>query len=438
MEPTLISARRTVTMPWYEDHLYDLVSGRKNARPEIAKSPWAFACMQIRGQELANIPWHIKRGDKILEKHPLINMLEDFGPESNYQRGMLYTEIDMLLHGAAFWLRDADALIRLNPESMKVLKSREGIRGFEMVQYDEDGKERKETFRRDEIVYFREYHPEDDLGFGVSSADVCKRLVSAEVEALLMIEALYKNDAVPGLFLSSDQDITQKEADRLLTWWEKRFRGGRNKGKVGVAGKGLKPTPVGSNMKESMVMELLDSVHNDICVAMRVPKILVGSQIDATYVNLNESRKFLIEDVMMPRAIELQNVINQDLIPYVDPNVEFEFAFDEMQILQEDSTEKHLRLFQAVQAGIISKDFYREEMGYPADAEPDDAEQQEQKAKQEMAESKFEKKAVKALLRGDDPDVDFETDNIPIDRQYVIRGRLKNAKTADAVRACFD
>ena len=330
-----------------------------------------------------------------------------------------------------------DELRRHDPQTMKVKKSHEGIQGFVQTLYPEKGNAIKKHYSRDEIVYFREYHPEDDLDFGIPAASVCKRLVSAEIEALAMIEALYKNDAVPGLFLSTDQAVTEEEANRLLTWWNKRFRGGRNKGKVGIAGKGLKPTPVGSNMKDSMVMELLDSVHNDICVAMRVPKLLVGSQGEATYVNLAESRKFMIEDVMIPRAIEYQNVINQDLVPHIDPNVVFEFAFDEMQILQEDSLQKHTRLFQAVQSGLISDDYYREEMGYPAQAKPDDTEKQEKEEKKAAAEAKWEKKAVKAFLKGSLPDVPFETDNIEVDRQYLIAGRLKNARSVEAIRACF-
>ena len=215
------------------------------------------------------------------------------------------------------------------------------------------------------------------------------------------------------------------------------FRGSRNKGKVGIAGKGLKPVPVGSTMKDAAVVELIQQFQGSICKAFRVDPILVGGNVNATYENLNESRKFLIEDVLIPRATELQNVINQDLVPQIDPNVEFEFAFEEMKILQENSTEKHTRLFQAVQAGLVSDDFYREEMGYPAQAKPDDTEKQEKEEKKAAAEAKWEKKAVKAFLKGESPAVPFETDNIEVDRQYLIAGRLQNAKDVEAVRACF-
>jgi len=439
MKPQLMTARRTVDLPFIDDgRYYELTSGRHQAVPKFAKSPTAFACMNIRGQELANIPWHIKKGDKILDKHPLITILKNFGPESNWQRGILYTELDKMTYGAGLWLFEVDEVTRLDPSTIEVKKNKNGITGFWQYLDGPKGEgEPTHKFKRDEIVFFPEYHPEGDLDFGIPTLEVCKRAVNAEVEALQMIEAHYKNDAVPGLFLGTDQTVTEDEANRLLNWWNRRFRGSRNKGKVGIAGKGLKPVPVGSTMKDAAVVELIQQFQGSICKAFRVDPILVGGNVNATYENLNESRKFLIEDVLIPRAIEYQNVINQDLCAKYFPDVEFEFAFEEMKILQENSTEKHTRLFAAVQAGLVSDDFYREEMGYPAKAKPPEEEVREKEEKKAAAEAKWEKKAVKAFIRGESPAVPFETDNISIDRQYVIRGRLQNAKDEEAVRACF-
>ena len=433
MTTKLASARRVVDFPEFYGGGYDLITGRRTAQPPLSKSPTAFACMMIRGQELAQIPWHIKKNDKILDKHVLIDMLRDFGPESNYQKGMCDSELDLLTYGAAFWLRDYDILKRLDPDTMKVIKGPHGVTGFKQTFYDHQDHEKTISYKRDEVVYFREYHPSDWLGFGVPVVQVCKKSIEAEIEALLMIEAYFKNDAVPGLLLTTDNDVTEKEANRVISWWNKRFRGGRNKGKVGIAGKGLKPAVVGSNMKDSGVMEVLSHVHSDICRAMRVDKILVGEASDATYVNLAETRKFFIEDVIIPRALEYQNVINQDLAQVVDSGVIFEFAFDELQIFAEDALAKQERLIAALTAGVIDEDFIREEMGYPASAKP-----AEKPEKEQVAEDKWQRKAVKALQRGDNANVAFESDYIPVDRSHVISGRLSNATTVDAVRACFD
>jgi len=439
MKDQLITARRAVNLPWIDDgRYYELTTGKRPGTPKIAKSPTAFACMTIRGQELANIPWHIKskKTGEVVEDHPLVRILKDFGPESNWQRAILYNEIDLLNTGGALWLWDVDILKRLDPGTIEVLKNNDGIIGFKQTLTTPEGKEKVNVYMREEIVYFREFNPDDDLDFGIAVMDVCKQAVDAEIEALEMLKWHFKNDAVPGLFLSSDKDISPKTAREVISWWESRFRGPRNKGKVGIAGRGLKPTSVGSNMKESAVMEALDSIHKDICKPFRVDPILVGGNTDATYVNLSESRKFLIEDVIMPRSVEYANVINQDLCEVRFPEVEFEFDFDEVQILQEDATQKHLRLSGAVSMGLISEEYYRAEMGYPEESQPDE-EAKEERRREKEAEAKFEKKAVKAFLRGEDPNVPFESDYIPVDRQYVIRGRLQNAKTEDAVRACF-
>jgi len=427
---TLFTARRAVDLPWINDgRYYDLVSGRGTIQSKMAKSPWAFACMNIRGQELANLPWHIYKGDKIVESHPLIDMLTDFGPESNYQQGVCASEIDTLSFGAWYWLRDVDILKRLNPQKMLVNKTSSGIKSF---TFDKGGKE-EQTFGRDEIIYFREYHPEDDLGPGISVMEVCKKSVNAEIEALLMMEALFKNDAVPGLLLTTDQDVTEDEANRVLKWWNARFGGSRNKGKVGIAAKGLKPEIVGSTVKDSAVMEMLDQAHNDICVAFRVPKLLVEGLTNATFTNGPEARKYLIEDTIKPRAVEYENVINQDLVNKVDSSVEFHFAWDEVGILQEDQTAKEQRLSSMFDKGIISDKYYRQEMGIEESAK---GEEKEDKA--EIAEGKWEKKAVKALLRGEDANVPFESDYISTDRSYLISARLSNAKSVDAVRSCFN
>lgn len=430
MVDKLLTARRAmrVDLPWIDDgRYYELTTGQGQAMPDWAKSPTASACMSIRGYELSNVPWNIKRNGKILEKHPLIDMLTDFGPESNYQRGIFSTELDQFQYGAGYWFRDIDILKRLQPGTIKVIKTSAGISKFEQII---DGK-LVNKFKREEIVYFREYHPVDDLGPGIPAVETCKRSITAEIEALLMVEANFKNDAVPGLLLTTEQDVTEKEANRVIDWWNKRFRGSRNKGKVGIAGKGLMPTVVGSNMKESGFVEVKDDSKVDICTTFRVDPILASGGTDATYLNFSGLRKALIESVIQPRATEYQNVINQDLVQETYPDVVFEFAWDEMQILQEDSTLKQSRLTEALGLGIIDEAYYRSEMGYPNAVAPEIDRQQ-------VAEDKFEKKAVKALLRGDSPNVDFETDNISIDRQHVLHGRLMNATTKEAVRACFD
>ncbi|NIV32601.1 MAG: hypothetical protein GWN58_25105, partial [Anaerolineae bacterium] len=78
-------------------------------------------------------------------------------------------------YGAGYWLKDrpnvTKELQRLNPSTMRVLTSptdpTAGIIGFEQQV---KGKETR--FKPEQMVYYRYYHPEDDLGPGVSPLQV--------------------------------------------------------------------------------------------------------------------------------------------------------------------------------------------------------------------------------------------------------------------------
>lgn len=428
----ILSARRAVTLPWTEslrEGLYELTSGQSIKDREYTKSVWANACMRIRGMELANLPWQIIRNEKPVEKHILVDMLRDFGRESFWEDAIRATEIDKLRTGAAYWLRDVDQLRRLNPSTMEVIKTNDGIAKFKQVIKTGD-KTITNYYTRDEIVYFRGYHPQDDLGPGIPVIDLVSMAINTEYEAELMIQAHFKNDAIPGILLTTEQSVPEKEANRIIDWWNKRFRGSRKRGSVGVADKGLKAERIASNMVESELIAVREMARTDICAGFRVSKMLVSSFIDSTYANAAESRKSLIENLIIPEAQLYANAINQDLVPQVDPGVRFEFVPEELPILQEDLSDKEMRLASMYDKGIISEEYYRQEMGIEEKYAPTDP--------TIKVEQQYEKKAMKAFRRGESPDVPFESDILSVDRRILISARLKNAKTEQDIKRAFN
>ena len=410
--------------PYENDgRMYEFTSGEKVANPQYSKSGWAYACMDLRATSMASLPWKVTRNGEKLDKHPLIDLLTNFGPENNYGNAIKGTEIDLCMSGAGFWLRDVDVLKKLAPYSMKVIQTGGGITKFEQWK---DGK-KINTFKRNEIVYFREYNPDEDLGVGVAPIDVVKEDMDAEYQATLFISSHFANDAVPGLLLTTEQTVPELEMNRVLGWFNSKFGGVRNKGKIGMVDKGLKAQIVAANMQENAIVLIRDQARNDICVGFRVPKMLVGSLHDSTYTNAPETRKFFIEDLIIPRANALYaDTINQDLVPYIDNTVKFEYAPEELQILQEDNSTKWERLQGGIESGVISPEFARAEMGWPEQAKPD-----------EKALKQYEKKALNAVKRSEDPNVEFVTDEISVDRLITIRARLNEAKTSEDVKRAF-
>jgi len=425
-------------LPWTAElraGLYELTDGKRKGGGYYSKSSWANACMNIRGTELANLPWKITRNDKVIEKHPLIDMLTKFGPESNYAEAIHATEIDLLLCGQAFWLRDVDILKRLNPTTIEVIKSKDGISEFKQTIEGEV----VNRFPREEVVYFREYHPDDDLGAGVAVTEVAKTDIDVENEASKYIDAFFKNDATPSLLLTTEQTVSTPEMNKVLLWWNTKFRGYRNAHKVAMADRGLKAQILSKSLKENAIIGVRDQARGGICVAYRVPSILVGNMQEATYANAQEARKFMIEDVTLPRSVYYQDTINQDLVQHVDEGVKFEFASEELHILQEDTNLKWDRLSEAERQGIVTREFVASEMGWPEPEEKEPVPEQLEVSLTSEDETlrAWRRKANKSFKAGKGANVDFETDEIAESKQMAIRAKLSDSSALEDVKLAF-
>ena len=410
---------------------YELSSGQRLSSGKYTKSAWAYAAMQIRASELARLSWRIVRNDEVVKNHPLYEMLTNFGRESNWAEVMGASEIDMLMTGAGYWLIDGTELRRLSSPTMSVKADRTGIQEF--VQTIQGTIVNR--FKRDEVVYFREHDPDNDLLPGVPVIDVIKSAIAQEYEASKYVEAFFKNDAVPGLLLSTEQSVPELEMNKIIGWWNKKFKGARNAHKVAFADKGMKAQLLSGDLGKQALVEIREQARNDICVGMRVPKVLLDIQ-GATFANAAEGRKFLLEDTVIPRADYYADVINEDLVDQVDPSVTFEFATDELEILQEDATAKWARLASAINAGAITPEFARQEMGWPETAAP---EVQEQPLTPEQIDLRaWRRKSLKALRSAGSAAVEFESRVIRSTVRAALSAQLAGAKTSTDVLGVFD
>lgn len=418
-------AKRVVDMPEWYGGGYDLVSGTRPQTTGYGRSGWGFACMQVRGTELAQLPWRLTRNGEVVENSPLEAMLRDFGPESNWSNAVIATEINQLMSGEAFWAIDRDRLQRLDPQTMKVNATPFGITGFEQIIR---GKV-VNRFSREEVVYFRNFNPEGDLTGGPSEFEIAKPYMDLEKSAVEYTAAFFQNDATPSLLLTTEQSVPEAEMGRVKRWWDRIFRGKGKGHKVGFLDKGLKAQILSHDIRSMALVELRDQARRDICTIFRVPMVLVGSMDEATYANAGEARRFLLENVIVPRAQYYADTINEDLVKRIDPTLTFEFAVEDLPLLQEDMTEKWSRLEQALGRGIITPEFARQEMGWPEAAAPGEPGQPVLRS--------WRRKSLKALAAGRSADVQFETDDVPMEAQAALRARLAVAKTVEDVNRAF-
>lgn len=432
---------------------YDLVSGQGYSSGNYAKSPAAFACMDIRATALAEIPWRLTlkgsggaEAEKPIEQHIVLDLLmHGWANGMSLAEAIRATEIDLCTNGAAFWLKDADRIARLNPITIEVVVSTAGVQGFKQ-RLLVNGQTITRTFQRDEVVYFREFHPTDDLGKGTAKLEVAKNAILAEYEAQRYIKAFFENDATPGLLMHTEQQIVKTELDKLKQWWATTFTGAKNKHKVGWVDQGMDATVLTSDLRAMALTEVRDEARRDICAIFGVDPILIGSMGKGSFSNTHEARLAMMQEVILPRGDYFSDVINKELVDAIDEGVELEMATDEIPILQEDKDLLAARLKLMLEANVITVEFFRKEMGIPEDAGPStdeikaEAEKQlqaEAQAKQPEDMAKWQRKAMKALRAGHSANVPFDTDFIPATLQGAIRARLGQARTPGDVEIAF-
>ena len=87
-----------------------------------------------------------------------------------------------------------------------------------------------------------------------------------------------------------------------------------------------------------------------------------------------EERRSIYTETLIPRARYYQSQINTYLVEEIDPTVEFQFLFDELEVMQPDKKMEAERLAILVNAKIIKPEVAALEMGYTEEDVPEEEE----------------------------------------------------------------
>jgi HK97 family phage portal protein len=186
-----------------------------------------------------------------------------------------------LISGNTYVLKERDgrgvvsALYVLDPTRVQVLVAEDGSVFYELKRDTLNGlPQDRLAVPASEIIhdiYFAPYHPL----VGVGPLTACGL---AAIQGLRIQDdsaLFFANGAQPGGILSAPGAITEATAKRLKDYWDTNFSGA-NKGKVAVAGDGLKYEALRQNAAESQLIEQLKWTAEDVCTAFRVPPHKIG------------------------------------------------------------------------------------------------------------------------------------------------------------------
>ena len=438
-------------------------------------SPWANRCISIRMSALSKIPWEIQQNDVPLPESQIGETLKD----SNLKNLLRLAEADLCLYGRAFWQKGyaglhLTGLRRLNSSTMTVKKQPWGIEYFE-----QNLNGRLTRFSVEEIVYFHEFDPLDDLD-GIALAKVAELAIEAEYNADRYISAFFRNYAIPPVVFSTEADLPSAEAEKAEAWWRRLFGGVRNQFKAGFLGRGLKPNVIGFSPDKLALTEVREEARRSICATFGVPPTVANAADPGSYATADEQRQSLYEETIIPRAEWYAEQINDQIISHYRSDMEFVFNTDDLEVLQEDEQRKAERLGLLVEKGIITEQTAGAELGYspeeigkgrqevpqfgglggfgsPFGQPPPQAPKpggftaeaggrivsSTLKADEESGGlledlKRWRRKALRMVKAGKSAAVEFKSESIRPAVSAAILGQLDGCKTADEVHAAFD
>ncbi len=141
---------------------------------------------------------------------------------------------------------------------------------------------------------------------------------------------------------------------------------------------GVKPETISYPLTDLALEQVRETCRRDICGVFGVPPSIAGAWESANYATAVEERRSIYTETLIPRARYYQSQINTYLVEEIDPTVEFQFLFDELEVMQPDKKVEAERLVILVNAKIITPVVAALEMGYTEEDVPEEAEVPEQ------------------------------------------------------------
>jgi HK97 family phage portal protein len=402
------------------------------------KVPYLFRLVQIRCDTLAGVPIKIYNGEEEAE-WPYPSAIEDL---------IWKWEAGALLSGAAYGeivgneSRYVKDVVYRNPFDMQV-EYRNGI--IKIKQNSSGAMWENNIYTGEyEMVYFAEYDPSQDLLPGISPGKAGNMDAKLLYALSKFPESYFEGGAMPVTLLGIDS-TDKGEIDRVAKWFKNSATAIRNAFRVlGVRAGSITPTTLTPPLKDLAMPELNAEAKHNLSVAFGVPKTLLDSEA-ANYATAVEDRKSFYQETIMPRARKYESILNTQLLER--EGLRIEFAFNELELFQDDENMRADLVLKYVQAGLpvelaldlAGKDMTDEQKDMLVEKQVEDEQVREEESETPFSTElgRWMRFAQKRISDGRELR-EFETDIIPSSLHSAISGALEMAKTVEDVRQIFD
>lgn len=425
------------SIPGWQQQLLNDVGGFDNSIESVSEAfshvPIVYRGVKMRADALSSVPAKVKSGENEI----------DWPYPCDLRQLIWNIEADLLGAGKAVILKLRNRtrvldLMRLNPFTVGVRADNSG-----RLTFSQNGQQ----WPQEDIIFIKEFSYSDDLTGGVSTVQACLNDAALMNYQTRFASRFFEGGAMPMVVWSADGIISDDETKRIQKFFNSMsgiahaFRNLFLRTKV-------TPNVISQDLDKMTLPDLYSQATRNIANAFGIPATMFMG--DDNYASADSHRMAFWQDVIRPRAKLVESALNRQLLNAM--GMEFEFAFDEMDIFQEDEVERANAFATYVNAGLnplvviemLGIDVPEGVDPLAPKPEPEPivitAQETQEPAPNPLDEElgKWQKKALKRVKDGKAADCSFESEIIPAGMQAEIHEALKLCHDEEEVKSVFD
>lgn len=351
---------------WTDKDYYKLIlAGYREGTP-------VYGCTKLISRSAAGIPWVVYRRahagalQREAEEHPLLKLLSRPNPG---QGGRIFIEqavSNFLLAGNEYIYRNGIGqqppreLYNLRPDRVKILR---GTFPDLVGAYRYEVRSEKHDYKREEVLHIKEFNPTDDF-YGLSRLIVAAKSIDISNWSREWNLKMLQNDMRPSFAMIFDRMLAKPQRDQLEADLKQKYQGAENArmplivegGTGGAKVQTLSLTPADMDWQSSDKANL-----RAICTIFGVASELLGDSENKTYSNVQEARKALYMETVLPIMDIFRDEFNNWLTPLFGDRLFLDYDRDSIEALQEERGKKYAYI---TAADFLTVNEKRQAVGY--------------------------------------------------------------------------
>jgi HK97 family phage portal protein len=328
-------------------------------------APFYAAC-NIIAQTVADIPVYVDatKNGRIVQTshHPILRTMELTESRTEFmERLTLY----LCVTGEAYAQVSYSNFKKKRPLGLVVVPSQfmnpvmgDYIRPVKGFRYTENG---QVDFALDEIIYIRKPSL-SEYWHGMSAGVPTAELIDLFNAGITWNKNIALAGGVPPIIATSPSMLPEEQNEAKSKWREQ--RGANNAHELTIVSGDLKIDKINDNPHDAEWEKATLNSMRMILMSFGVSSELLNDAGNKTYSNYREARKALYMEASIPMARKIYGAITKHLSKYYEDSPVICLDIDKIESIQEDRGFAAERLTRMVDAGIITPNEAREELGY--------------------------------------------------------------------------